>query len=213
MNRVFAILGMLAAVGVLAWFFPLFHVVSRESLRAEKEQAVFRAADFVKEFWSAKLTPALVEAADARAVLAVLRESPEQGRTQYGRSVGLGRSSLYFLRGRGAIVSVDSKQIGVSLADATGDADIVLVTDLLFGNTVRDATGLLSGDDFPNSQQFNEVSTELNRTIELTIIPRLKQQAKVGAVIEFVGCAEVTNLPRDVTPLKVIPLNVSFNFK
>jgi predicted lipoprotein len=185
-------------------------VVPHDALRAEEDTQVFQAVDYVTDFWTAKLIPALAEAADAEPVLAALRESPEKARTQFGRSVGLGRSSLYFLRGSGTIVSVDDKQIGVSLSDAISDADVVLVTDLLFGNTVRDATGLIRGDDFSNSQHFSEVSTELNRVVESTIIPRLKQQAKVGAAIKFVGCAEVTNAPRDVTPLKVIPLDVEF---
>ena len=210
MNRVFAILGMLAAVGMLLWFFPLFHVVSREALRAEKEQSDFHAAEFVKDFWSVQLMPALVDASDAVTVLAALRENPMHAGTQFGRVVGLGRSTHYFVRGSGTIVSVDNQQIGVSLAGATGDADLVLLTGLLFGNTVRDATGILSGDDFPNSQQFNEISSELNRVIETTVLPPLRERAKVGDAIEFVGCAEVTNIPRDYTPLRVVPLEVKF---
>jgi predicted lipoprotein len=66
----------------------------------------------------------------------------------------------------------------------------------------------LSGDDFPNSQQFNEISTELNRRIEADVLPQLREQAKIGATIEFVGCAEVTIVPRDVEPLRLVPLEV-----
>jgi predicted lipoprotein len=210
MNRVFAILGAIVAVGAFSWFFPLFHVVSRELLRAEKEKTTFHADEFVREFWSTKLLPALPEAADATTVLAALRESPEQARTQFGRTAGLGRSTLYFLRGNGTIVAVDGKQIGVALASDADQPDVALATGLLFGNTVRDATGLVNGDDFPNSQQFNEISAELNRTIETTVLPLLKERAKVGDAIEFVGCAEVTNVPRDITPLKIVPLVVKF---
>ncbi len=155
MNRVFAIFGVLAAVSVLAWFFPLFHVESRAALRAEKEQTVFHAADFVNKFWTAQLVPALADASDAAIVLAALREDPKLAGTQFGRTVGLGRSTLYFVRGNGTIVSVNKKQIGVSLAGAEKDADVELATGLLFGNTARDATGLLNAGDFPNSQQFN----------------------------------------------------------
>jgi predicted lipoprotein len=210
MNRAVVILGALLAVGVLSWFFPLFHVVSRDALRAEKEEATFHAADFAKEFWTTKLTPALPEAADVGAVLAAYRESPDQARTQFGRSVGIGRSTLYFVRGNGKVASIDNKQIVVQLTDDASGPHVALLTGLLFGNTVRDATGLLNGDDFPNSQQFNEISTELNRTIEATVFPPLKESAKVGAAIEFVGCAEVTNVPRDFTPLKIVPLEVKF---
>ena len=210
MNRVLIIVGALAAVGALSWFFPLFHVVARQTLRAEREQQVFRADEYVKAFWSGKLRPAFADAEDVVTVLTALRESPEQAATMYGRKAGLGRSTLYFLRGSGTIVAVDKNRVGVKLGDAAGEADVALETGLLFGNTARDASGLLNGDDFPNSQQFNEISTELNRTIEATVLPPLKERAQVGDAIEFVGCAEVTNVPRDIAPLKVVPLDVTW---
>lgn len=210
MNRFVATIGTLVAASVLFWFFPLFHVVPRGTTLAEKPQAAFDATDYVKKFWSAKLSPTFGQAADAAAVLAALREDPQQARTDFGRSLGLGRAALYFVRGSGTIVSVGDKAIGVSLAAEGSEADIAIQTGLLFGNTVRDATGLIHGDDFANSQHFNAISIELNRVVENDVIPHVKQQANVGEQIEFVGCAEVTNLPRDISPLKVIPLDVKF---
>jgi predicted lipoprotein len=209
MNRAVAILCLLAVVGVVFWFFPLFHVVSRDALRAERMQTAFNGRDYVNEFWTNKLTPALDGAADAAAVLAALRENPDHAREQFGRSAGLGRTSLYFVRGGGTIVSVDNELIGISL-DGNETGDVAITTGLLFGNTLRDATGLIDGDDFPNSQHFNEISTELNRKVESSVIRPLKQRAKVGDTIEFVGCAEVTNVSRDIAPLKVVPLDVEF---
>lgn len=209
MHRALIIAGALVAASVLTWFFPLFHVVSRSSLKSAQAAAEFQAADYVKSFWTERLKPAFGEADDAGAVLAALRENPAQARTEFGRTVGLGRSTLYFVSGKGTIVSVDGKVVGVSLGSATSAPDVAISTGLLFGNTARDATGLLNGSEFPNSQQFNEISTEINRTIEATVLPALKKQAKVGDEIQFVGCAEVTSLPRDVSPLKVVPLQVS----
>jgi predicted lipoprotein len=209
MHRALIIAGALVAAGVLTWFFPLFHVVSRSSLKSAQAAAEFQAADYVKNFWAERLTPALSEADDAVAVLTALRENPEQARTEFGRTVGLGRSTLYFISGKGTIVAVDGKSAGVSLGSASKEPEVSISTGLLFGNTARDATGLLNGSEFPNSQQFNEISTELNRTIEASVLPKIKNEAQVGNTIQFVGCAEVTTLPRDISPLKIVPLQVS----
>ena len=210
MNRFIAIVIAILTVGVLSWIFPLFHVVSRAGTRAEKEQHAFHADTFVKDFWTAQLVPALDDAADAGLVLAAFHESPEQARTQFGRSVGIGRSTLFFVHGSGKIATISDKQIIVALTDDASGPHVALVTGLLFGNVVRDATGLLRGADFPNSQQFNQISAELNRTIEATVLPPLKEQAQVGDPIEFVGCGEVTEVPRDISPLKLVPLEVRF---
>jgi predicted lipoprotein len=99
---------------------------------------------------------------------------------------------------------------GVSLAlkDGDGPADILLPTGLLFGNAVRDGTGLLDASAFPNSQNFNDLSSELNRIVETTLLPQLREQAKVGAKISFAGCAELGDEDTDVKPVKVIPVSV-----
>jgi predicted lipoprotein len=209
MKRIAAIVGLLAAAAVFFWFFPLFHIVRIDPSNPDQEQTAFNAAEFAKDFWTHQLTPALTSAAQADAVLAAINENPQQAREQFGRSVGLGRSYYYYLRGSGTIVSIDGQNVGVSVGEESKTADIVLPTGLLFGNAVRDATGLLDASEFPNSQNFNDISRELNRIVETLVLPPLKEQAKVGRRIHFVGCAEVRN-DRDLKPLTVIPLDVKF---
>lgn len=112
------------------------------------------------------------------------------------------------MRGSGTIVKVDKKGVAVALQGETKGADFVLQTGLLFGNTVRDATGLLDASSFPDSRQFNEISTELNRSIEARVIPVLKEKAVVGRQIHFAGCAEIPDEGELIRPLIIIPLEI-----
>jgi len=207
MKRTVVLVLLLAAVVTLLSWMPLFHVVPLDQQRAEKEEAAFNAANFAQNFWTQLLPAVLENAADANAVLSTARQDPQAVRDQYGRSVGLGRTSLYFLRGSGTIVSVGKEGVGVALQSDEGEPDIVLQTGLLFGNAVRDSTGLISPSDFPNSQHYNDLSNELNRIVETLVLPALKEQAKVGRRVYFVGSAEVLN-ERDWKPLKLIPLEI-----
>lgn len=209
MMRVLLIFGLLIAAGVLFWFFPLFHIVAVGQASASRP-AEFSAAKFVKTFWSERVVPSFDQAADASVVLAAIRESPEEARRRFGRSAGLGRATLYFLRGSGTVLAIDNRGVGVALSKNADAPDILLQTGLVSGNAVRDASGLLEASDYPNSQQFNDISIQLNRTVETSVIPSLKQAAQVGRRVEFVGCARVINLPSDLQPLKVIPLDVRF---
>ena len=196
----------LVAMAALLWLFPLVHIVR---LADEKPSDSFDAAKFAKDFWTDKLMPALTNAADATTVLSALREDPASAGQQYGRKVGISRSRFYFVRGTGKIVSIEPQGIGLSLGSAE-EAEIVLQTGLLFGNAVRDATGLTSASNFPNSQAFNDASTELNHLVETQVLPSLKQQAQVGRRVRFVGCGEVRADARDLAPLKLVPLEVHF---
>ena len=112
------------------------------------------------------------------------------------------------MRGAGTIVSVDKQGVGVSLDSPSGPADVVLQTGLLFGNTVRDVTGLLDASEFSDSRDFNEISTELNRIVETRVIAELKKRSAVGKPIKFYACGQLLPDSGSVIPLRLIPLKV-----
>jgi predicted lipoprotein len=208
MKRTWIICCCLLFLGGLLWCFPLFHVVRLEQIHASQQESAFDAAAFAKSFWSERLTPSLTQAADAATFLADVRANPETARAKFGRKVGVSRTRLVVLRGKGTIVMIDKKGVGVALQGETKEADIVLQTGLLFGNTVRDVTGLLDASNFPDSRQFNDISTELNRIVEASVIPKLKDKAVIGRQIHFVGCGEFSDEGALVKPLTIIPLEV-----
>ena len=82
-------------------------------------------------------------------------------------------------------------------------------TFCLSSNAVRDGPGMLNVNDYPNSQDFNAISEALNRIVEERVQPKLRKQVKIGATIEFVGCAEVNDEANDLRPLKVVPIQVA----
>lgn len=209
MKRICVILSCFFLAGALFWFFPLFHVVQIESLEAAKRQSAFNAAEFAKTFWSERLIPSLHQAPDATTILSAFRVDPETARAKFGRKVGVSRTRLIVLRGGGTIVMLDKQGVGVALQRGANEPDVVLQIGLLFGNTVRDATGLLDASNFPDSRQFNEISTELNRLIEARVIPILKEKAAAGRHIDFAGCAEIPDEAQIIRPLAIIPLDIS----
>ena len=206
MKRTVSILGACGVLAVVFCFFPAFHIVSLKQAQAEKNKGAFNAADFASEFWRRRLPPALKQAADAQTVLDALAKDPKAAATTYGRTVGISDTAYYSIRGTGTVISVENKGVSVSLHGAEGKPDLLLKTGLLSGNTVRDATGLLTASEFPNSQNFNDISTELNRIVESQILPNLKTNAAPGRKLSFAACAEVGEDTAGDRPLKVVPV-------
>jgi predicted lipoprotein len=87
-------------------------------------------------------------------------------------------------------------------------ADIVVPLGMVFGNAVRDGTGLLDSSSYPNAQEFNDISAALNSMVETNVLPQLQQMAKVGQRIQFAGCVEVADEEADLKPLKLVPTTV-----
>ena len=134
-----------------------------------------------------------------------IEQDHQAARDAHGRSLGLSDTYFYFLSGTGRVVSVEKNTVGLSIDDDSTQVQVLLETGLLFGNAVRDGTGLLDVNGFANSQEFNAISTEINRRIETDVLPKLREMATVGSTIRFVGCAQVTDEETDLSPLRVVP--------
>ncbi len=208
MSRTAIIIGIVLLGAGLLWRFPLFHVVPLGESSTAPIASTFNAREFAQSYWQDRLTPRLADAHDAATVLAALLANAQQAQSEFGRTVGLGRSTYFLLRGEGVIVSIEKNGIGVVLSDRAGEPDLLITTGPVFGNAVRDAPGLLTAGDFSHSQDFNELAAELNLLVEQRVQKPLSSQAQVGRKLRFVGCVEMLG-EKPATPLKVIPLEAA----
>jgi len=201
--------GLVIILLVAGWclLFPPFHLVRLQAARDAGGQLAFNAPVFVQQFWTNQLLKSLDRAADAHAVLTALAQDAPGAKRRYGQTLGLSSSTCFFLQGVGTVVSVEAPGVGVALNGPDHPAEVLLQTGLIFGNTVRDATGLLDVNGFPNSQDFNAISAELNHCVETQVIPGLKANAALGRRVRFVGCSEIAADAPCPKPLKLVPIH------
>jgi predicted lipoprotein len=197
-----------AATAVLLYFLPLFHVVPLDQARQRSGGKAIDPAAFVDGFWTERLIPGAARAVDAAQLVTALQKDRKSARRTYGHWMGVGGADYYLVAGTGRVVSVGKDSVELSLRDGQTQVQVSLETDKIFGNAVRDGTGLLSVNDFPNSQDFNALSSEINRRIEQQVLPALRKKASAGAKIHFVGCAEIMDEDSDLHPLRIVPFIV-----
>jgi predicted lipoprotein len=200
--------GIAAAIVVLFYFVRPFHIVPLSKVVPPQK---FDAVTFVDGFWKDKLLPAAERAVPAAELTAAVEKDPEAARKKYGRSLGMSGSYCYFVRGTGRVVSLEKNLVVVAVSDSQPKLQVGLKTGKIFGNAVRDGTGLLNVNDFANSQDFNALSGALNDRIERDVLPALQKQGVVGATVQFAGCAEIKDEDTDLHPLRVVPFLVQFN--
>lgn len=196
----------IAVVVGICWLFPLFHIVPLETATAEKAAATFNATRFAETFWTNQLVPAFDKSIKADVLLAAIQADPVAAKKKFSRSIGLSDSYFYFVSGTGRVVDISDDAVSLAVTEGSTNAEISLQSNLIFGDAIRDGTGLLNASTFPNSQDFNDISAALNHIVETRVLPALRQQAKVGAKISFAGCAEVDDESADLKPLKVVPI-------
>jgi predicted lipoprotein len=208
MRVVRCVISVVAVAGFFR-FFPLFHVV-RLKTAAEQAGTVFDAQQFAESFWTGKLLPAITTSSvKAEVLLPAIKADAAAARKKYSHGAGLGDTYFYFVSGSGRVTSVSDDEVSLRVTNGGNDAEVSIQTGLIFGDALRDGTGLLNPSDFPNSQNFNDISAALDHIAESRVIPTVRKQAKVGATIFFAGCAEVDDESTDLKPLKVIPIETA----
>jgi predicted lipoprotein len=206
--RLLTWLGLIAALAVVCWRFPLFHVVSLKRATEEKAAAAFNPAAFAEQFWNEKLLPSLDSAPQAEELIPAILSDSTSAKGKFSRSVGVSESYTYFVQGKGRVVAINDDEVSLAITPNATHAEVALQAGLVFGNAVRDGTGLLNVNDYPNSQDFNAISEALNQLVEMRVQPKLREVAKAGNTIRFAGCAEVNDESTDLKPLKVVPVRV-----
>ena len=190
-------------LAAVLWRFPLVRLKRLDTTAAVASGFDPRAE--AARFWSADLEPAFTAAADVRETLARISRDPSEACRAVGRSVGLSRSCLYLVRGRGTIVEVGPAECRVTLDGDPGEA-VVLATGLVFGSAVRDITGTIDPASRTDSRDLAELSNEINHLVHRKVIVPLTAAATVGGTIEFVACGQVQGKLPAGRPWKLLPL-------
>ncbi len=161
--------------------------------------------DYAEEFWNARLPGAFGTAVDSEELFAAVDRDAGQARRKFGRQVGIGGACFLFIRGTGRVEEAATDYCTLKIGE--GPRRVRIRTGVVVGNTVRDSTGLVDVNQFANSQDFNNVSAELNRRVEANVIAPARERLRVGARVRFVGCAQVSG-DGDFDALRLVPVHL-----
>ena len=200
---------MLAGIAAVVFYLlPLFRVVPLDRALQLAVDASFDSQSFVETFWHQRLLDAGASAVDAAQLIKTLRDDPAAA-GRLGRRLGLGRTVCFFVSGTGEISSVEPDAVLIRIEGDPDEASVIIETGPVFGNAIRDGSGLLDVSAFPNSQDFNAISTALNRRVEAEVLPAFQDRARVGARVQYLRCAEVDDLG-NALPLRLVPIQIEW---
>jgi predicted lipoprotein len=194
-----------AVAAVVLWCFPVFHVVPLEEAQQRRSAETFHAEEYARTFLEERLPREYDKAVDAATLMATVRKDPDAAKSQYGTTLPAKSEYYYFVRGKGRIVGVEANYVALALDGKGPEPDVLVATGPVFNNALRDATGLILAVDFANQQDFNGIKQHLNRIVEQRVLPPFREQAKLGADVEFVGCAEIAK-QKDLDPMWIVPI-------
>ena len=168
----------------------------------------FDAVAYSKKLWDEKFPARSDSAIALTTLLRAIETNQPAAFSKYSNAMAIGnyRYSLVKVSGTVTVINEDDLILQVSHADSL--MEVKLATEFIYGNAIRDASGLLDIKDFTNTTDLNNISEELNKTVRNTVLPSFKKQVKKGDKIEVTGAVEINQEHTRLNELELIPVQI-----
>lgn len=198
-------------IAAAALLFISYHSVYFEKLsdvrRAESGDNTDMEA-YTRDFWENKLPLSMDKAIDIKDLVTRVKADPEETFAAYAHALGIGDLQYFMVKGEGQTTMIADNQVELLILGRDGNFKLRIETELVYGNSVRDASGLLNMNAFKNTSEFNEVSAGLNKIIRKEILPPFRKEVKEGDVVRFIGAVELNRRFLKLDDLEVTPVQL-----
>lgn len=138
-------------------------------------------------------------------LLEQVKANPDQAFEAYGNRLGIGNSAYFMVKYTSTIFEKNEGGIWLTTEERGG---VEVNTGYIFGNALRDASGLVKLTDFKTNAEFNQVSEALNALIRTAVMPPIVAQLEEGQQIEVIGAIKLSKKHLDSPDLVITPSHI-----
>lgn len=186
--------------------FLLYNSVYFKKLSAMKAATpvAFDAMAYSKKLWNDQLPARINTAVGLDVLLPTLQTNPNQAFDKYSNALAIGNIRYSLVQAAGRVTAVDENAVTIQ----AGNATIHLQTEYVYGNAIRDASGLVDINNFVNTTDLNNVSEALNKQVREQVLPPFKKAVQKTDSVWFAGALELNKEHVHLQELEVIPVQV-----
>ena len=205
MNRYIKYLLLMVVIALVAYKSVYIKKLSDMKVTTDKS---FDVPVFSKKLWDEKLPAKLGNAVDLATFIRSVQANAEDAFSKYSNVLGIGNYRYALIKTEGVVTDINEDDI--SLQVRLGDSLMMtkLATEFIYGNAIRDASGLVDVKDFPNTMDLNNISEELNKMVRNTVLPPFKTAVKKGDKIIVTGAIEIKKQNIKWNELEIIPVQL-----
>jgi predicted lipoprotein len=179
-----------------------------DSARIRPASEVLDIEAYVINLWDNQLPERIDNAIETSTLIKMLEDEPDKAFEDHSFSLGISNTHYFLTRGGGVIETSDEEHVTVLTGD---NRRILLETVYIFGNAIREGSGLVNIDDFLNMMDFNMVSVHLNQKARADVIDPFIKMTEPGMRLKFAGAVEINRLKMPTGPLRVIPVQIELD--
>jgi predicted lipoprotein len=170
--------------------------------------AKFDAAAYAQTYLNSKLPPLMDKAIEVNHLVSLLKADKDKTFDTYSHAMDIGNIRFVIVQGEGAVSDIDENDVTIIAKADNATQAVKIATEFVYGNAVRDASGLVSTNDFTKTTDLNNISAEINKIIRTQVLPPFKAQVKKGDVVRFVGVLELNRAHLNIGDMEAIPVSL-----
>ena len=168
----------------------------------------FNAAAYAGNYLDTKLNPSVNTLTGVDSLVNNIKTAQASAFSTYGHALDIGNIRYFMTKGGGVVTNIDESDVCVL---TPGKLTIKIATEYIFGNALRDAAGIIKVNDFSNTADLNNISSEINKIIRTTVLPEFKKGVKKGDKIFFAGAFELNSAHVNLENIEVIPFQLKID--
>jgi hypothetical protein len=196
---------LIVVVALLAYKSVYFEKLSTRKTSVTND---FDATRFSKQLWDEKLQAKMDSAIDLDALITAIDTEGEDAINRYTNALAIGNYRYALVKSILSVLDVTADEVIGNLHHHDSLLTVNVATEFIYGNAVRDASGLVQVKDFPNTADLNGISEALNKIIRTSLLPAFKSQVKKGDKINVVAAVELNKEHIHWHGIELLPVRV-----
>ena len=205
MNRYIKYLLLIVVIGLVAY--KSVYVKKLSDMKVATDEK-FDAVAFSKRLWEEKFPARLSNAVELETFIKTAQINPVDAFSKYTNTLGIGNYRYALIKAEGVVTDINEDDITLQVKLNDSLMTTKLATEFIYGNAIRDASGLVDVKDFPNTMDLNNISEELNKMVRKIVLPPFKTTVKKGDKVIVTGAIEIHKEHIKWSELEIIPVQL-----
>ena len=205
MNRYVKYLLLIVVFGLVAY--KSVYVKKLSEMKVANDEK-FDAPAFSKKLWDEKLPAKLDSAIELTTLITLTGTYLGDLSSKYTNALGIGNYRYALIKAEGIVTNINEDDITLQIKLGDSLMTTKLATEFIYGNAIRDASGLVDVKDFSNTMDLNNISGELNKMVRKTVLPPFKTAVKKGDKVLVTGAIEIHKEHIKWNELEIIPVQL-----
>lgn len=184
-----------------------FSIEIRPLNELKNEGETFDHVTYAQNYVNEELPTVYTDAIPLPELVQRLQSDKQGAFDDWSNAIAVGNIGYFLIQFTATVEDISDDEYLLAISD---ELIVRLQTEFIYGNAIRDASGLIDNKEFQNTSDLNAIAAEVNKMIRNTVIPPFKEKARVGDTLQVIGAMEVNKKFPPTNQFKVFPVQIKF---